>query len=727
MSIASDELGSLQPSAPVMQPTTRGDQRFLTQAGQGLVDLGDLHPDDRVLSPELLRRICLEPESDRIPPEGLHLRHARVLGDVDFTFCTLRRPLIFERTVFEGSLIFNYCQLPALTFRSSVLLTGLTALGMKVDGDLALISSEAFQGIWLSGASVAGSVSCRGSTLWNDGADALDLSFATVGGGVGLTDNFRSSGRILLAHSAIAGRLVCEHAMLTNPGGDAIGAEFAQIRGVSVDADVTIKGRLNLAATKIDSTLVCRASTIEGGDDAVIAHFARVGGGIVFGHALAVRGRVGLHGAVIGSGVQATGASLTSPSGTVLTLDHAEVAGAVALEGGFHARGEISLRLTRIQGDLICRLAELENDAGNAVVTDGATIDGDARFAPALKVKGCLRLLKTRIGGTLTCDGATLERAGNVVLLADGLSSGQSVFLRNGFTALGEVRMVGATIGGDFNCQASTLENRTGSALRLRYTKIQNNLAFVGVRASGAVDLTSARVGTLYDDLTADSEGSWAEVDRVFLRGFTYEDLGGPAAARPPRSANVSSHRLLARWVQRTRDQEPSEVSTLRARMRWVEKTPGYEPTAWHSLIDFYGKGGQPHESRLAAIAMQNDRLRRGGLPVHRRLGRWVLRLTMSHGYRPWLTAVWAIAIIILFAIAVSASSGSFSAQGDDGGSGPNPIIYSADVFLPIINFREADRWLPVGWLRSVESLVILLGWSLTTIFVAGFTKVVRS
>jgi hypothetical protein len=31
------------------------------------------------------------------------------------------------------------------------------------------------------------------------------------------------------------------------------------------------------------------------------------------------------------------------------------------------------------------------------------------------------------------------------------------------------------------------------------------------------------------------------------------------------------------------------------------------------------------------------------------------------------------------------------------------------------------------GWMEPVQALVILLGWILSTLFVAGFTKIIRS
>ena len=59
--------------------------------------------------------------------------------------------------------------------------------------------------------------------------------------------------------------------------------------------------------------------------------------------------------------------------------------------------------------------------------------------------------------------------------------------------------------------------------------------------------------------------------------------------------------------------------------------------------------------------------------------------------------------------------------------SGPQPFVYAADVFLPVINFGEADAWRATDWIRWVQWLVIACGWGLTTVFVAGFTRVVRN
>jgi hypothetical protein len=179
------------------------------------------------------------------------------------------------------------------------------------------------------------------------------------------------------------------------------------------------------------------------------------------------------------------------------------------------------------------------------------------------------------------------------------------------------------------------------------------------------------------------------------------------------------------------------------ARFRWLAKTDTFEPGAWQQLAEVYRIHGRENDATRTAIAMHDDRLHRGNLSRPRKLGRWTLRFTVGHGYRPWIAGLWAVAIILLFALAVwsvphvllpaqepDAVQGQVVAQRPEAWSAsrlPRSIIYSADTLLPVIDFGEADRWDAVGWLLWMEWLVIFLGWILTTLFVAGFTKIVRT
>ena len=114
-------------------------------------------------------------------------------------------------------------------------------------------------------------------------------------------------------------------------------------------------------------------------------------------------------------------------------------------------------------------------------------------------------------------------------------------------------------------------------------------------------------------------------------------------------------------------------------------------------------------------------------------IGRWFLRLLIGHGYRPWLTALWALPIIAAFAIIVAANSAKFVPERSPTPAGhatpdhAEAVGYSVDTFLPIVDLGQANLWAPTGWVQWLEWLVVLAGWALSALFVAGFTRIVRT
>jgi hypothetical protein len=124
---------------------------------------------------------------------------------------------------------------------------------------------------------------------------------------------------------------------------------------------------------------------------------------------------------------------------------------------------------------------------------------------------------------------------------------------------------------------------------------------------------------------------------------------------------------------------------------------------------------------------MHNDRIARAGLPWYRIVGRRILGVVVGHGYRPWLAALWAAVIIVAFAFIIAEWPQRFVPERQDVTTPLIPLAYAADVFLPIVDLGQAENWMPTGGIRWVEWAVILLGWALSTIFIAGFTRIVRS
>ena len=142
-----------------------------------------------------------------------------------------------------------------------------------------------------------------------------------------------------------------------------------------------------------------------------------------------------------------------------------------------------------------------------------------------------------------------------------------------------------------------------------------------------------------------------------------------------------------------------------------------------------------------------------------------MLRWTAGHGYRPGWSLVWIAGIIFIGAIIFSSAQSAdrmtpakerfylnqariqeYELTGVLPAGYPkfSPILYSVDVFLPIVSFSQEDHWRPanlpfyerlrIRWwnprtwnkYRFYNRLHIILGWIFTSIAVLAFTGVIK-
>jgi hypothetical protein len=124
-------------------------------------------------------------------------------------------------------------------------------------------------------------------------------------------------------------------------------------------------------------------------------------------------------------------------------------------------------------------------------------------------------------------------------------------------------------------------------------------------------------------------------------------------------------------------------------------------------------------------------------------LGNVLMDATCGHGYRPWLAAAWIILFIaigyVVFnldpadRVPLKEPAASLYPKSIPEGYPPFlPLVYSADILLPIVNLQQKDYWAPNsarprGYLaRLYLPLHILAGWFFTTLFVVGVTGLIR-
>jgi hypothetical protein len=411
-------------------------------------------------------------------------------------------------------------------------------------------------------------------------------------------------------------------------------------------------------------------------------------GGVFLRNGFCANGAIRLPGARISSDLDCSGGRFEAPDGQKALVAHgAQISGGLYMRAGFHAIGEVHLLNARIGGNLDCNGGRFEAaPTGFALIADGTQVNGDVTWANGFHATGQARLLGARIAGDLDCDNARFEGAEDGVALgADRAQISGTVFLRDQTHATGEIRFVNATIGSDFNCSGIVIESQ-GRALHLERACIAGRFFFefmTGLR--GSILLGRAKVGAL-----ADKAGSWAPAHgSLDLDGFSYDRFIGDA----PTDAISRIEWLDAQFP----DQCGSD----------------FRPQPWENLIGVLRAMGHPEEARKVAIAKQ-DRLRSAGKIVRgARTLHFLYGLLVGYGYRPLRLLITTASIWLLCAGAYWAATNPQWFGSDthllappppEPGHPPRapdysnfvPLIYSADVLLPVVDLGYKKEWQPV-------------------------------
>jgi hypothetical protein len=362
---------------------------------------------------------------------------------------------------------------------------------------------------------------------------------------------------------------------------------------------------------------------------------------------------------------------------------------------GFSARGEVRLLGARIGGQLVMQGATLKGRKGSggvvkALVADGIDVAGDVFLNDGFSAHGEVRLLGAHIGGQLGMPGATLNGKGGkgLALNADHLVVGESMFCGEGFSAHGEVRLLGARVGGQLSLKGAALEavSESDDALSMIGATL-DELILGPQRVTGVIDLRQASVRSLLDAGNGDFIG--AQPDRLSLSGFTYRALRKPLTAK----------KRLERF-------EPPE-------------SDGYYPSVYVELANAYRRLGRGGDARAVAIAGERRAIQRMTKWSPRWLWNKLLWATTGCGYRNWLALLWLIGLVGIGSLLFWQFQSEFI---------PtllippkfNPVLYTVDVTVPVLDVDQQKAWVATGWLRWVSLFLTIAGYALATAVVAA-------
>lgn len=409
--------------------------------------------------------------------------------------------------------------------------------------------------------------------------------------------------------------------------------------------------------------------------------------------------------------------------------------GSMFLRNNLHSQGKISFCGATIKGNLECDGSRFGGDSEISINCDDANIGGSIYFRNNFVSYGKVWLRGIKVSGNLECDRGIFINNNDIAFnFESGIVRGD-VFLRNGFYARGEVLLRAARIGRDLDFSNGQFINPGQIAIYLENARIRASLIFLSLReVRGTILAASASAGTLVDD-----NGCWANAEApdngscLILHGFKYRMISG--------TAGPTDAATRIRWLRR---QVPAHLAG------------DFRPEPWERIIKVLREMGHTDDAKHIAIEKQNMLRVAGKIPFGARSLHWAYGKIIGFGYRPfltvgWMTLAWCISALI-YAIA--------AAQGLMGPTSPlvflnehvaqacrdhwttcaqmpgeyttfQPLFYSLDLLLPVVDLQQARDWAPIldggrpflvdpgSWVRFWMWLEIGFGWVTSLLLVA--------
>jgi hypothetical protein len=361
--------------------------------------------EERKIRADVIRWLCVDGKASLcIDARGLQAHAARITGDLDLSFASVRFPLNFFQCSFSGAINLAHADLKAFNLSGTRTRT-LTADGIKVGSGFFLRNGFSAEGaVRLVGADISGDLDCSKGSFNSPHQIALNIDHAQVKGNVFLRNCFNAIGEVCLLGADVSGDLDCSKGSFNNPRQIALTLDRAQVRGtVFLNDGFNALGEVRLLGSDISGDLDCGNGCFNNPcHDALTADSVKVGRNVILGNGFSAKGEVRLLGADIGlnldcaggnfddSGQNAVSAHCTKVrEHNALSADGAKVGGDVVLKDDFSAKGKVRLTGVDIKGDL-----SLTN----------ANLTGTVLAAQRTRVRGTLFILNVKEDATTAID-----------------------------------------------------------------------------------------------------------------------------------------------------------------------------------------------------------------------------------------------------------------------------------------------------------------------------------
>lgn len=224
----------------------QAERKLLEACQKGeMLNLGDERPREKTADNEIrgefLRALILnnnqeivekdvKPYIFRIDPIGIMFSGVYVIGEFDFSFCSIDLQFLFKNSVFENEIRFCYSKIKFLNLSKSKI-TSFFAQGLICQSDIFLADGFESNGkVDFNSAQISGSLICVNGKFNNKNGNALNCDNAKIGA-VFLRDGFESNGKVTFVLSQIERDLDCDNGKFNNKDDYSLDCDGAKING----------------------------------------------------------------------------------------------------------------------------------------------------------------------------------------------------------------------------------------------------------------------------------------------------------------------------------------------------------------------------------------------------------------------------------------------------------------------------------------------------------------
>ncbi|MBK1784695.1 oxidoreductase [Prauserella cavernicola] len=713
----------------------------------------------------------------------VQVEDAYITGKLDLRAADLQYLFRFERCRFEEppdvreanllGLVFRKCWLPGLKARNLRSRNDVRLIRCLVevdsgssDAETTVRRAEDFErglpdaAVNLTDAVIEGSVVLTRTRIYHPRGKAIQADRLVITGAL-LAYRIEASGEVRLPGMRAGGNVNFSGATLDNPDGFALNGNGMQVGG-SLLCEVdnfgrrtdrrrfTANGMLFMPSVKVSGDIVLRGGRLvvdQTGDivvdawktgdwyvdprPALIADRLHVEGNIELSDQLDVTGTIRMVNARLGGSLRLAGARIKVLRGQTppfhdraVHLDGTEINGDIDGKGMW-AEGQLRLADVKVRGNVLIAGATFFHPERDVVSARRSTVSGNLLLTDCA-VTGTLRLQGMNVGGSIDLRGTDAAQpeitdAGSWSVDLRAVQVARSLLLMANrdrpFRAKGGVTMDGAVVKRQIDFTGAELYSmpRDGIALDAGDTTADEFVLAPIVAPEGTVVLRRAHCGTL-----SDTPALWKATGGLELEDFRYDALDTPIDLR--------------------------DDKTVKGRLEQLhDAMPGYRPGPYDQLATMLRTSGNEEHADTVLLKKQQYRyesLAKGnrvlGLGV--RLWSWLQRSMVGYGYRPVRALAWLVMLLVAGSLWFGVREDDcvldterFEVVGercavnrDDSGLEWNPVLYTADLLVPIVDFGNKGRWFMADEDKWVSTGFTAMGWVLATTVAAGVTRTLR-